>query len=153
MTEIFSIAPPVGRAMWLVLVIPGVIVALVAGLLTMTVVSSRSARFEVSPEGLRLRGDLYGRLIPADQLRGLTPRRVDFTASPELRPQRRTMGTGLPGYRAGWFRLRNGEKALVYLTDSTRAVYVPTSAGYSVVLSPNDPDAFLAALAHVGQRP
>jgi hypothetical protein len=152
-TEIFSIAPPVGRAMWLVLVIPGLIVAFVAGLLTMTVVSSRTARFEISPEGLRLRGDLYGRLIPADQLRGTNARRVDFVANPDLRPQRRTMGTGLPGYRAGWFRLRNGEKALVYLTDSTRAVYVPTRAGYSVVLSPNDPDAFLAALAHVGQRP
>jgi hypothetical protein len=125
-TEIFSIAPPTGRAMWLVLLIPAVIVALVAGLLTMTVVSSRTARFEVSPEGLRLRGDLYGRLFSADQLRGLSARRVDFAASPELRPQRRTMGTGLPGYRAGWFRLRNGEKARLYLTDSSRAVYIPT---------------------------
>jgi hypothetical protein len=151
--DVFSIAPPTGRAMWLVLVIPGVIVAFVAGLLTMTVVSSRTARFEISPEGLRLRGDLYGRLIPADQLRGLKPRRVDFTASPELQPQRRTMGTGLPGYRAGWFRLRNGEKALLYLTDSSRAVYVPTSAGYSVLLTPADPDAFLAALAAVGRTP
>jgi hypothetical protein len=112
--------------MWLVLLIPAVIVALVAGLLTMTVVSSRTARFEVSPEGLRLRGDLYGRRFSADQLRGLSARRVDFAASPELRPQRRTMGTGLPGYRAGWFRLRNGEKARLYLTDSSRAVYIPT---------------------------
>jgi hypothetical protein len=152
-TEIFSIAPPVGRAMWLVLVIPGVIVAFVAGLLTMTVVSSRTARFEISPEGLRLRGDLYGRLIPADQLRGLSARRVDFAANPEWTPQRRTMGTGLPGYRAGWFRLRNGEKALVYLTDANRAVYIPTSAGYSVLLSPSEPDAFLAALARVGKQP
>jgi hypothetical protein len=152
-TEIFSIAPPVGRAMWLVLVIPGLIVAFVAGLLTMTVVSSRTARFEISQEGLRLRGDLYGRLIPADQLRGGAARRVDFTADPDLRPQRRTMGTGLPGYRAGWFRLRNGEKALLYLTDANRAVYIPTNAGYSVLISPVDPEAFLAALASVSKRP
>lgn len=149
MTEIFSIAPPTGRAMWLVLLIPGVIVAFVTGLLTMTVVGSRTARFEISSEGLRLRGDLYGRLIPADQLRGLAARRVDFDANPELRPQRRTMGTGLPGYRAGWFRLRNGEKALLYLTDASHAVYIPTNAGYSVLLSPAEPDAFLAALANV----
>jgi hypothetical protein len=57
------------------------------------------------------------------------------------------MGTGLPGYQAGWFRLRNGEKALVYLTDRRRAVYVPTTAGYDVLLSPEDPDGFLRALA------
>ena len=61
-------------------------------------------------------------------------------------------GTGLPGYQAGWFRLRNGEKALVYLTDRGRAVYVPTTAGYSVLLSPAEPDAFLAALRPIGSR-
>ena len=56
------------------------------------------------------------------------------------------MGTGLPGYQAGWFRLRNGEKALLYLTDRARAVYIPTTAGYSLLLSPADPDGFLSQL-------
>jgi hypothetical protein len=56
------------------------------------------------------------------------------------------MGTGLPGYKAGWFRLRNGERALLYLTDRARAVYGPTSAGYGLLLSPAEPDAFHAAL-------
>ena len=72
--------------------------------------------------------------------------RVNFALTPPLEPRLRTLGTGLPGYRAGWFRLRNGEKALLYLTDESRAVYVPTTAGYSVIVSPQDPDAFLAAL-------
>jgi hypothetical protein len=63
------------------------------------------------------------------------------------------MGTGLPGYRAGWFRLRNGEKALLYLTDANRAVYIPTTAGYGVLFSPVDPEAFLAALANVSRKP
>jgi hypothetical protein len=56
------------------------------------------------------------------------------------------MGTALPGYQSGWFRLRNGEKALLYLTDRSRAVYIPTAEGYAVVLSPIDPDGFLTAL-------
>jgi hypothetical protein len=63
------------------------------------------------------------------------------------------MGTGLPGYRAGWFRLKNGERALVYLTDDRRAVYVPTTAGYSVLVSPGEPDQFLAALRQASARP
>jgi hypothetical protein len=61
------------------------------------------------------------------------------------------MGTGLPGYRSGWFRLRNGEKALLYLTDTSRAVYVPTTAGYGVLLSPQNPDEFVAALRGIGK--
>jgi hypothetical protein len=56
------------------------------------------------------------------------------------------MGTGLPGYQSGWFRLANGESALVYLTDRSKAVHIPTTLGYSLLLSPDDPDGFLAAL-------
>jgi PH (Pleckstrin Homology) domain-containing protein len=142
----FLIAPTAGRAMWLLMLVPGVVICLVVGLLGAAVLSSRGARFEISPAGLRLRGDLYGRLIPAEQLRGASASRIDFSTMPELRPAGRTFGTGLPGYRSGWFRLRNGERALLYLTDESRAVYVPTTAGYSVVLSPLEPDQFLAAL-------
>ena len=39
-----------------------------------------------------------------------------------------------------------GEKALVYLTDWSRVVYVPTDGGYALLLSPTDPDGLLAAL-------
>jgi hypothetical protein len=52
----------------------------------------------------------------------------------------------LPGYASGWFDLASGESALLYLTDRQRAVYVPTDLGFSLLLSPRDPDAFLAAL-------
>ena len=52
----------------------------------------------------------------------------------------------MPGYRSGWFKLEGGERALLYLTDVQRAVYVPTTEGYGVLLSPSDPDAFVAAL-------
>lgn len=145
-TQVFQIAPAASKALWGLAIVPGTILVLVIGLLATSARGSRSARFEVSPEGLRLRGDLYGRLIPASALRTDQARRVNLEATPELTPQRRTMGTGLPGYRSGWFRLRNGDRALLYLTDQSRAVYVPTTVGYSVLLSPADPDAFLLAL-------
>jgi hypothetical protein len=35
---------------------------------------------------------------------------------------------------------------LVYLTDRTRAVAIPTNLGFSVLVSPADPENFLAAL-------
>jgi len=144
--QAFTIASSTGRPVW-VLAPAFVVVAIAIGVLVLVSLASRSARFEVSSEGLRLRGDLYGRFIPAGALGIDKAHRVDFGASPELLPARRTMGTGLPGYQSGWFRLKNGEKALLYLTDRTKAVYVPTTEGYGLLLSPDDPDGFLGALA------
>jgi hypothetical protein len=64
------------------------------------------------------------------------------------------MGTGLPGYAAGWFRLTNGERALLYVTTRERVLYVPTQAGYALLLSPSDPDGMLADLRRrVGSKP
>jgi hypothetical protein len=150
--QVFSIAPGGLKALWvLVPVALVVIVALVVPVASL--LGARTARFEISPDGLRLRGDLYGRLIAVADLRGGAARRVDFAREPALRPRTRTLGTGLPGYQAGWFRLRSGEKALLYLTDRSRAVYVPTNVGYSVLLSPEDPDGFLRALRAVNDYP
>lgn len=142
MVETFPIIPAEGRVVWPVALVV-VLLVLVFGLLAWTMRGSRTSRFEVSPDGLRLRGDLYGRLIPAEAIRGDSVRVVDLTAVPELRPQVRTFGTSLGGYQAGWFRLRNREKALLYLTDRRNAVYVPTTKGYSLLLSPREPQRFV----------
>jgi len=141
----FPIAPATSRYLWFL--IPALIVLIGAAvLLVASVRGAHSSTFEIRPDGLRLRGDLYGRLIPRTELRVDLARRVDLTREEGLRPKSRRMGTALPGYQAGWFRLRNGEKALLYLTDRTRAVYVPTTAGYVLLLSPADPDGFLSRL-------
>jgi hypothetical protein len=146
--NVFPIAPAESRYLWFL--IPVIVILLGAmALLATSVRGARAARFEIQADGLRLEGDLYGRLVPKVQLRVDLARRVDLGREEDLRPKSRRMGTALPGYQAGWFRLRNGEKALLYLTDRTRAVYIPTTAGYSLLLSPADPDAFLSRLRSV----
>ena len=143
--HVFPIAAAGARPLW-VLAPVFVILVLVMGLLLTTALASRTVRFELSPEGLRLRGDFYGRFIPSAALLPQGAYRVDFAATPGLAPRRRTMGTGLPSYQSGWFRLQNGEAALLYLTDRAKAVYVPTTEGYGLLLSPSDPELFLSAL-------
>jgi hypothetical protein len=147
--ESFAIVPSTSRGLWILVGIILLILLVVGIMMIATVRGSRTSRFELSDEGLRLRGDLYGRLIPATELRGGAARIVDLARERELEPRRRTVGTAFPGYRAGWFRLRNGEKALLYLTDTRHAVHVPTRRGYSLLLSPQQPERFLERLRAV----
>ncbi len=146
--NIFPIAPAESRYLWFLIPVVVILVGAIA-LVATSVRGAHASRFEIRPDGLRLEGDWYGRFIPKTQLRVDLARRVDLGYQEELRPRWRRLGTGLPGYQAGWFRLRNGEKALLYLTDRTRAVYIPTTAGYSLLLSPADPDGFLSRLRSV----
>ncbi|HEU4763173.1 MAG TPA: PH domain-containing protein [Gemmatimonadales bacterium] len=143
----YSMIPAQGsRTLW---VLVPVILLLIGGtlfLLGRTVWGAKHATFELSAEGLAFHGDVWGKAIPLAALRGGAARIVDVNTEPGLRPVSRTMGTALPGYQSGWFRLADGEKALLYLSDRHRALYIPTTLGYSVLLSPSDPDAMLADL-------
>jgi hypothetical protein len=146
--NVFPIAPAESRYLWLLIPVTVLLLGAVV-LLATSLRGARASRFEIQADGLRIAGDLYGRVIPKTQLRLDGARRLDLAHEAALQPKWRRVGTALPGYQAGWFRLRNGEKALLYLTDRTRAVYIPTTAGYSLLLSPADPDAFLARLRAV----
>lgn len=108
--------------------------------------SLRMPAFEVSGEALRIRKNVFGRDIPIRDLRLDQARVVDLTREPDLAPRWRTMGVGLPWFQAGWFRLRDGGKALVFLGRSRDAVYIPTGDGYALLLAPSDPAALLRAL-------
>ncbi|HTE46074.1 MAG TPA: PH domain-containing protein [Gemmatimonadaceae bacterium] len=153
MPQVFHIAPGVVRSG--LLMIPAALIVLVLGLsgfaLFKTLSGARSATFELSADGLRIKGDLYGRFIPLKDLVPSEAKRVTITEGP-LRPTMRTAGTALPGYRSGWFRLANGTKGLLYATDPTRIVHVPTTAGYSLLLSVAETDAFVERMHALGGR-
>lgn len=118
-------------------------------LFTYFVYSSRHTRFEVSADGLRITGDLYGRMIPARDLITEQARVLDLTTEKGYALSWKTNGTGLPGYKAGWFKLKNGGKALVFVTDPRRIACIPTRAGYSVLLSVAAPEQFVEAVKAV----
>jgi hypothetical protein len=108
--------------------------------------TSRHASFEISPGGLAIHGGLYGRLIPAADLDAQHARATDLTAGSAHALSWRTNGVGFPGYASGWFQLQDGERALAFVTDKHRVVYIPTRKGYSVLLSVADPEAMVRAL-------
>ncbi len=146
MKEVFPIIPAGSGPVIICALVALVAVGLLA-LLGLFACASRQVRFEVSATGLAIRGDfIYGRQIPATSLRPEAARAVDLTADRDFRLAWRTNGAGLPGYSSGWFSLGNGEKALVFVTDRRRVVYLPTRAGYTLLLSVAQPEQFLGAL-------
>ena len=151
MTEFFPMVPVTGKVwIWF-----GGLSALFIGIAVLILLlgwGAARAGFEVSPAGLHLKSALYGRMVPASSLDLARARRVDFRIDDDLRPRVRTNGIGLPGYLAGWIKLRNGEKALSFLSDRSRVVYIPTTEGYSLMLSVSDPDMFLSRLRQVAAR-
>lgn len=152
METVYGIAPAGVRPFYIL--VP--VFVLLAGVLVLLAVAgygSRHGRFVVTETGLDLRGDIYGKEVPWTALRVSEARLVDLSQDSGLRPRSRRLGTGLPGYAAGWFRLNNGERALVYLTRSKPVLYVPTSLGYSLLLSPQDPVNLLAALRRRSTQP
>ncbi len=142
--EIFPFAWSPGAAgIWFPLLILVPIVGIVAYLFA----APRLVRFEVTPESLRIAGDLfYGRTIPRSELMMEDARVLDLTVHTEYKPTARTNGTGMPGYSAGWFRLQNGEKALVFVGDRQHVAMIPVESGYTLLVSVPDPYRFLAFL-------
>lgn len=103
-------------------------------------------RLEVSGQGLCIKGMVFRKTIPISDLQLAFTRIVDLDQEQELRPWLKLYGVGLPAFRSGWFLLRSHEKALVLLSGCRYAVYIPTSHGCALLLSPDQPEAFLAAL-------
>ena len=108
--------------------------------------SSKRAVFAINNDELEIRATLYSRKVPLAEIRreGIEP--VDLEEDAGLKVKWRTNGIALPGYSEGWFRLKNGKKALLFVTDKKKLVLVPTVHDYIIIVSPADPAEFIRAL-------
>ncbi len=115
-------------------------------IVVVVVMATRKTRFKLSSKGLEISGGWVGQSLAWNELDTANARLVQFSAEPGLKPKWKTVGLAMPGCCAGWFRLYNKNKALVFLTDKNEAVYLPTRKDFSVLLSSTDNVAFLNAL-------
>ena len=105
----------------------------------------------IEQDSLKVKVPIYGRSILISNLDVATAKVVNLNTSPALRPTRRTNGIGMPGYAVGWFRLKNGEKALAAITSRANVVYIRTNDGYSLLISLVNPHAFIKQLKAISQ--
>jgi hypothetical protein len=87
------------------------------------------------------------RRFPLAALRSAGVRTIDLAEHTEFRPGLRTWGIGMPGLASGWFRLKNGGKALCILTKRERVTVLCADDGTWLLLSLADPAPLRDAVA------
>jgi len=151
MERVFGIIPVTGGLypfIWGFSVFIGLICLGVIGLLISFGYQARHASFTVNDQGLRISPGLYGRFIPKEDIRAEGVKVINLNIETGYKPKWRTNGAGLPGYSAGWFKLQNKEKALLFVTDRSSVVYIPTNKDYSVMLSVREAEEFADLMKH-----
>ncbi|MCG3196626.1 MAG: hypothetical protein HUU16_03285 [Candidatus Omnitrophica bacterium] len=121
-----------------------------AGAVLVTLRSSRRTTFILDRERLKVRGDIFGRTVPTMLLETKKARIIDLEKEPGYKPSWKICGSSVPGYQTGRFKLKNGEAAWIYLTDTRKVVYVPTKKGYALMMSVAKPEKMLETLRKVG---
>ena len=106
----------------------------------------RPLQIEVTASELKVTGSVYGRALMRSDIKLDDARSVDLSRESPLTPVRRMNGVGLANYQVGWFRLKNGQRALCFLTRMDSVVYLPTKRSFVLLLSTSEPLQLLAAL-------
>lgn len=112
----------------------------------------RRHRLCAGTDGIEVATTFYKRKLTLDQLHLDQARVVNLDEHTELKPMLKTNGTAIPGFQSGWFRLRNRNKALVARAGGNRVLWIPTSAGYDLLLQPKQPQVLLQYLQDLKAR-
>ncbi|TDK25971.1 hypothetical protein E2F46_05020 [Luteimonas aestuarii] len=95
----------------------------------------------------------YTQRIPVDAFDLDSARVVDLDERTEFRPMLGINRFGLPGFRAGYYVLRNRVRGFCLLTRFQRVLVLPRRDGRFVLLSPEQPQALLSRLRELAATP
>jgi hypothetical protein len=120
-----------------VFIAPLVLIAIIA----LLAIKLRRAGVRVEGDTLIVNTGVGNKRVALANLRARGLHVIDLHERTELKPLIKTWGTGLPGFSGGWFRLRNGEKAVCLLLDRRQVSYLRSDAdNLSLLLSLAEPD-------------
>ena len=123
-------------ALILVITIPLII-------LTFGIMSSiKNTTLTLTEKELIIKSTFYGRKIPLENIMIDEIKAISLDGDTDYNLSIRTNGTALPQFKSGWFRLKDREKALVFITDKNSVVLIPTK-DYLLLFSMDNIDEFI----------
>jgi len=127
--------PRVGR------IVLAYVAVLSIGILGATLWQLSAVNIKLDTAALEVGGGLYRVSVPMAQIDRNAVRQ--WTAEDAgYAPKWRTNGIGMPGVSLGWFT-SNQSKIFAAITDRDNIVIIPTRAGYTILASPDHPQAFV----------
>lgn len=133
---------------------PWLFMLAVAGLTTaLLLLALRRRRITLQGGELEVASTFYTRRVPVQQFELEKARVVDLAEHTEFKPGLKSNGFALVGFNSGHYRLRNGAKGFLLVSDTHRVLVLPQRDGRFVLLSPQKPQALLDALREEAARP
>jgi len=111
----------------------------------------RSTTLTLTDKELIIKSSLYGRKIKLENIRSNEIRAVNLDESPEYAISYRSNGMSLPNFKMGWMRLKNREKALVFISDKSSVAVIPTK-DFLVLFSMDNIDEFINKMKALYRR-
>lgn len=131
---------------WIVGLMVIVLGALMIGMVRV-VIGSRSIECEISGDYLVLHhGRCCQHKVALSELNLAQASLTDLSFDPGNQPRRRLTEPGCSQRGSGWYLLRNGTRAIVFLADPMNVVRIPTTEGYTLLFSVPEPAQLLANL-------
>jgi len=128
----------------LIIIIPLII-------LTFGIINSmKNTTINLSENELIIKSMFYGRKIPLENIIINGIKKINLEENTEYNISIRTNGISIPSFKSGWMRLKNGEKALTFITDKNNVVLIPTK-DYLLLFSMNNIDEFINKIKEIGK--
>ena len=118
-------------------------------ILTFGIINSmKNTTISLSESDLIIKSMFYGRKIPLENIIVDGVKKINLEENAEYDISFRTNGISIPRFKSGWMRLKNGEKALTFITDKNNVVLIPTK-DYLLLFSMDNIDEFINKIKEI----
>ena len=143
-----TIAQPKGFLNVLPIIIFIVLIIVLIGLIIGFIFSMKYTNILIKNNDVIIKAFLYGRKISIDDIFINEIQTINLNQNNEYNISFRTNGIGLPNFHFGWMKLKNGKKALVFLTNRENVLLMPTK-NFVVLFSMQKTEEFIQKITEI----
>jgi hypothetical protein len=136
LVSILSLTAPNPNAWFAWLIITPMLLALIHGYFY--------SHAKIDSSHLRIRADMYWHTVKLEDIKLIEE--INLKLEPMLHAGFRSWGTSLPTYNTGNFTLANNQQGFLFVSDDRSVVHIQTVKNTHILLSLENPEAFVAAL-------
>jgi len=125
-----------------------ILIIILIGLIIGFIFSMKHTNILLKNNEVEIKTFLYGRKIPIDDILINEVQIINLNQNSEYNVSIRTNGIGLPNFHLGWMKLKNGKKALVFLTNRENVLLMPTK-DFVVLFSMQRTEEFIKKLNEI----